>query len=195
MQKVRGALIVLAVLAGLGLVLYSGTDRRVGLAFFIGFAVLLAWALQFNRVGQFESNSYSTRPDRKTIRRIMCWAFAFMCLRYVLDPRVSMLYAIHRHYAFLPFRNLLTIVLYTATPVISGVAAWLVWTRKSSARVWAITASITYILIFIRSILFVHSSAWWRHLGVLGLGIMGLVGFLPRDEQIDSAAPPKSVSA
>ena len=194
MQKLRIVLIALAALAGLGLILYSGTDRRVYIVLFISFSILLAWVIQFNRVYQFERHPYSSHADSQRVKTIMSWVFAFMCLRYVLDPRVSMLFAIHRHYPLLPFRNLFTVMLYTAVPIISGVAAWTVWTQKASGRMWAIAANVTYILIFIRLTLFFPSPGWWRHIPVLGVGIFGLMGFLPCDEQI-KPAPPASASA
>src|SRR5437588_10598084 len=112
-----------------------------------------------------------------------------MSLRYVLDPRVSMLYAVHRHYAFMPLRNFDTIALYAVVPIISGVAWWTVWKRKPSARPWGMAASVTYILIFLRPIIFFPASASWRNWSLLALGIMGFAAFLPRHERSDSEAP------
>jgi hypothetical protein len=62
MQQLRGVLIALTALAALGLVFYSGSDRRVVVAFFIAFVVLLTWVLQFNR--STELTSLRTNPIR-----------------------------------------------------------------------------------------------------------------------------------
>jgi len=189
MQKLRGFLVASAALAGLGLVFYNGVNRRVEIGLFIAFGVLLAWALQFNRVSRSDNHSGTERSDIQRVRKVMCWVFAFMSLRYALDPRVSMLYAVHRHYAFLPLRNLATITLYAVVPIVSGIAWWTVWKRKPSARLWGIAASVTYILIFLRPIIFFPASAWWRNWSALALGIMGLAAFLPRHERHDSETP------
>src|SRR5437879_6287035 len=192
MQKLRGFLTALAVLAGLGLIFYSGASRRVEIGLFIAFALLFAWVLQFSRVPWSENHSGTGRSDIQGVRKVMCWFFAYTSLRYVLDPRVSMLYAIHRHYAFLPFRNLVTITLYVMVPIINGIAWWTVWKRRPSARLWGIAASVTYILIFLRPIIFFPGSAWLRNWSTLALGIMGLVIFLLRHERHDSETTPEA---
>jgi hypothetical protein len=196
MQKLRGFLIVLALLAGLGLVFDTGASRRVVIVLVIASGLLFSWAFQFNRVSQFDNHSGTGHWwNAEGVRKVMGWFFAYMSLRYMLDPRVSMLYAIHRHYALLPFRNLVTFTLYVAVPIISGVAWWTVWKRKPSARLWGIAASVTYILIFLRPIVFFPTSAWWRNWGVLGEGIIGLIVFLPRYESHDSETPTPSDAA
>jgi hypothetical protein len=193
MQKLRGFVIALAVSAGLGLVFYNGASRRVEIGLFIAFGVLLAWGLQFNRVPWHDNHHGTGRSDIQGLRKVMCWFFAFMSLRYVLDPRVSILYAIHRHYALLPLRNLVTITLDVAVPIISGLGWWTVWKQKPSGRLWGILASVTYILIFLRLIIFFPVSAWWRHFGVLALGIIGLVVF-SISERSESPTAPEPVS-
>jgi hypothetical protein len=53
------------------------------------------------------------------------------------------------------------------------------------ARGWGIAASLMYILIFLRPIIFFSRSVWWHHVGALVIGVIGLVMFLRRCEQHD----------
>jgi membrane associated rhomboid family serine protease len=67
------------------------------------------------------------------------------------------------------------------------VACWAVFKTEPSAKGWGIAASLMYILIFFRPIIFSLEIAWWRHLGALFTGIVGLVEFSRRDEPHDSS--------
>jgi len=97
------------------------------------------------------------------------------------------MYTISRHFAFLTLRNLLpNLLIDVLFPVvvatITGVAWWTILKGKPSARFWGIAASLMYILIFLRPIIFSLRSVWWHHVGALFIGIIGLVEFLWRNE-------------
>ncbi len=120
------------------------------------------------------------------LRRYVGWCFAFESLLNLVISFQRILYAIHRHYAFLPLRNLFDAASFTVMAAIFGVAWWAVWKGKPSARGWGIAASLTYILIFLRSIIFPPRSVW-GHMGTLVVGTIGMAAFLRRDEQHDSS--------
>ena len=87
---------------------------------------------------------------RQSIRTIICWGFLYSCVRYVIDPRVSIFYAIHKSSPILPtLRNVFAIALYGVFPIVCGLAWWTIWKRKSSARPWGVAASLMNISVFI----------------------------------------------
>jgi hypothetical protein len=116
------------------------------------------------------------------IRKVLCWIFAFNALVYVLFSLRSM-YAISRPYAALAPRDLLITVLFQVVEAsVTGVAWWAILSRKSSARAWGIAASIMYVLSFLRPIVFSLRCVWWRDLGALFIGVVGLIAFLWHDK-------------
>lgn len=180
MQKLRGVSVTLTVAAALALVFYNGPSRRLEIGLLIAFGALLSWELQFIKAPRPTDN---TPPKHLDVKQIHCWFFAYMAVRYVVDPRLSMIYAVHLHYASLPLRNLVTIILYTMVPIVSSIAWWTVWKRKRWARLWGITASVTYLLLFLHPIVFYPGSAWWHSWNILLLGIWGLVVFVPSGDR------------
>jgi hypothetical protein len=56
---------------------------------------------------------------------------------------------------------------------------------EPSARSWGIAASLMYILIFLRPIIFRWGTGRLRHVGALVIGIVGLVNFLRPYDQHD----------
>jgi len=121
----------------------------------------------------------------KDVREVLCWIFACTSLMYVVLCLRSM-YTISRNYASLTLSNLLIFVLFEAVvAAIAGTAWWTILKGEPLARGWGIAASLMYILIFLRPIIFFSRSVWWHHVGALVIGVIGLVMFLRRCEQHD----------
>jgi hypothetical protein len=179
-MRTRGILIGAAIVAALSVVFYSGANRRVEIAFLIAFVVLFTVVLRLARpIKAYSGIATVGAVNNKTV---MCWVFAITSLQYLLDPRVSMLYAARRHLILLTVRNFATFVLYVGLSVACGLAWWSIWKKKPSARAWGITASVGYILLFLRPIIFFPASAWWRHWSELLIGTVGLLTFAPSQE-------------
>jgi hypothetical protein len=118
------------------------------------------------------------------LRKYVSWCFAVESLLNLVASLRSILYVIHRHYAFPPLHNLLDVGWFSVLAFVFGVASWAVWRGKATARGWGIAASLGYLLIFLRPIVFPPRSIW-GHLGALVVGTIGMVAFLRRDEQHD----------
>ena len=119
------------------------------------------------------------------IRKLLSWIFACTSLLY-LFLFVRSIHAINRSYALLTLRNLLIFVLFeVVVAALTGLAWWAILKGKSSGRLWGIMASLMYILIFLRPIIFSLPTSWLHHGGALVIGITGLVAFLHHDEQHD----------
>jgi len=119
----------------------------------------------------------------QNIRKALCWIFAITSLEYLLISLRSILYATHRPYAFPLFRSLLIAVSFpVVVATVSGVAWWIIWKGKPSARGWGIAASLMNILIFLQPIIFSSRSPWYYHVGALLIGIGGVVAFSRRSE-------------
>ena len=136
-----------------------------------------------------------------TLRRNLCWVFAFtslVCLQLALS---SILHTIHRQ-SFLPLRDLPVATVFTVVATVFGVAWWTVWKGKPSARVWGMTASLINILVSLLpaiAVLYIQvihphfsSGSVWRDLEVvspvLAVGVAGLVAFWRRYEEPDPTA-------
>jgi len=74
-------------------------------------------------------------------------AFTFSFLLYLWIVPMTILRAFHRYHDFLTLRALLVPAVFLVQTPIYGMACWTVWKRKPSARLWAIVASLIYILI------------------------------------------------
>lgn len=88
--------------------------------------------------------------------------------------------AFHQYHGVLSLRSLLVPIFFLVLTFIYGMACWTVWKRKSSARVWGIIASLTYILIPLFAIwVGVHLSRPIRGCSVVMLlvGVTGLIVF------------------
>jgi len=110
-------------------------------------------------------------------------AFAVSFLLGLSIVPMTILRAFHRYHDFLTFRALLIPAVFLAQTAIYGMACWTVWKRKPSARLWAIVASLTYILIPLLTIWSkVHFSRPIRgcSMVVLVLGVSGLIVFSRR---------------
>lgn len=120
------------------------------------------------------------------LRKYVGWCFAVEALLLLATCLRRILYAIHGHYSFLPLRNLLDAASFLVMAAIFGVAWWVGWKGRPSARGWGIAASLTYILIFLRSIILPPRSVW-GHMGALVVGTIAMAAFVRRDEQHDSS--------
>jgi len=121
----------------------------------------------------------------KEVRKVLCWIFACTSVLYVV-LFLRNIYATSQNYAFLTLGNLLIFVLFEAVvAAITGTAWWSILKGEPSARGWGIAASLMYILIFLRPIIFPWGTGWLHHVGALVIGIVGLVNFLLRYEQHD----------
>ena len=96
---------------------------------------------------------------------------------------MTLLRAFHRYHDILTVRAILVPAFFLVQTPIYGMASWTVWKRKPSARVWAIVASLTYILIPLLAIWAgVHLSRPIRGCSVVMLvvGVTGLIVFSRR---------------
>ena len=101
---------------------------------------------------------------------------------------MTLLQAFQRFHCILSVRALVIPTLFVALTVIYGFAYWTVWKRKPFARVWALIASLTYILISSFGVWTgVHLSRTIRGCGMVILvgGVTGLVVFSRRVIQYD----------
>lgn len=118
----------------------------------------------------------------RDLKRYLSWCFAFESLLILLFPFRRVVYANHRQYALLALPSLLNAGFFLVTAAVLGVAWWIVWKGKPSARGWGIAASFICVLVFFH---LSSRSNWERHVGALILGASGMVVFLRRDEQDD----------
>jgi len=121
----------------------------------------------------------------RDVRKVLCWVFACTSVLYVV-LFVRSIYAISQSYASLTLSNLLIFMLFeVVVAAITGMAWWTILKEEPLARAWGIAASLMYILIFLRPIIFPWGTGRLRHVGALVIGIVGLVEFLWRHEQHD----------
>jgi hypothetical protein len=94
-----------------------------------------------------------------------------------------------RNQSSLFLRSASIAALFPVLAVIYGVAWWTIWKEKPYAKVWAIAASATYVLInlsLVHWLVSVPSCVWVMS----AVGVAGLVVFLWRDhDQIPSESP------
>ena len=111
----------------------------------------------------------------------MGWIFTLSILlvlvniaRAVLHPRSRTL-----------LQNLLVgPMFHSAVAAVSGLALWAIWKDKSSARGWAVAASSIHILDFLRQFIIPMRPAWDHCLISLIVGIIGVVAFSWRDQEV-----------
>ncbi len=112
-----------------------------------------------------------------TLRKFMCWTFAFLsviCLEIGLTP---ILPALFHHRPLPPQRSLLVFTLYCVFSAVFAAAWWTNLRRKAGARSLGIAASsinafIVFVLVFLG-----HRPIWGSAGVVLTLTIAGLVAF------------------
>jgi hypothetical protein len=135
---------------------------------------LVLVALAFG-VGEFRKGDHH---DVQFIRRFMGWVFAAESVRYLEVTLRSISDTIHRHSIF-PLLSAAAFSLVVAC--LSGLAWWTIWKRKSSAKGFAIAASLMQILIFVRQFIFPFRPAGDYHATALLVGTVGLLAFLRQD--------------
>ena len=114
------------------------------------------------------------------LRKLLGWIFAATSLLYLLIALPRNRYLVfHPSEMFLSLRHALYVPFFVLIIIVCGAAWWTIWKGMSSARGWALAASIVQILIFLRSILVFHPYGWSHHIGALCIGIVGLVVFSP----------------
>lgn len=115
----------------------------------------------------------------REIRMVLCWIFAAACVLNLAVVLRCEQYAIRYNYPPSLLRDLIiSAVISAAVALCSGVAWWTVWKKRASAKGWAIAASATSIIIFVRPFILPTRPVWDHHLGALIIGIVGLVAFL-----------------
>jgi hypothetical protein len=124
----------------------------------------------------------------RLIKTILCWYFWCLSVVFVGLAKGVIEGAIHGENTSRPLLNQIAIV--SIPPIlvaIFGTAWWTVWRKRSSARVWAVTACITNLAFSIGiPLLYFYAqganSFWWME-SIFGpstaIGIAGLIVFLP----------------
>jgi len=111
-------------------------------------------------------------------RKFMGWIFLATSLHYLRVSIENFPYAIRQQGPILLIRILLIAPVFsTVVSVISGLAWWTVWKGKSSARGWAIAASLVCVMAFARQFIIPLRPVWDWELTWLWIGIVGLVAF------------------
>jgi hypothetical protein len=121
------------------------------------------------------------------LRKFMSWIYAISSVLGLWTAFWFIPLIIHRGYAFSPLRSLLISAVFPTLATIYGVAWWVVWKGKASAKGWGIAASLTYIPTSLLAIIFFKRSVWSCNGVVLATGIAGLVAFLQPYEQHNSS--------
>ena len=132
--------------------------------------------------------------DIQYLRKFLSWCFALESLLTALYFHRRILFMIRHPYFVLPLRAVLDAAFCLVVAAVLGVAWWVVWKGKTSARNWGIAASLTSILIFLESIAFRTGSIWGR-VGGLMVGTIGMVLFWRRDQEHDPRLPMKAKPA
>jgi hypothetical protein len=122
--------------------------------------------------------------------RTLWAAFALSFLVCLWIVPLIILREVRQYHDFLTLPGLLVPAVFAVQGAISGMACWTLWKRKRSARLWAIVASLTYImgpLLTIGSN--VHFSRPIRDcsVAILVVGVTGLIVFSRRTINYPSA--------
>jgi hypothetical protein len=78
------------------------------------------------------------------IARTLPFAVSFLVCLWIVP--LIILREVHQYHDFLTLPGLLVPAVFAVQGTISGMASWTLWKRKRSARLWAIVASLTYIM-------------------------------------------------
>jgi hypothetical protein len=114
-------------------------------------------------------------------RSFMGWIFALA----ILVALVNIAWAILHPRSRTLLQNLLVgPMFHSAVAAVSGIALWAIWKDKSWARGWAVAASSIHTLAFLRQFFIPVRPAWDHYLISLIVGIIGVVAFSWRDQQV-----------
>lgn len=114
----------------------------------------------------------------EVIRKVLCWIFLVTSLLNLTVFLRCVVYGARYHYTPpLLLSLIVTASVSGAVALCSGFAWWTLWRKKAFAKGWAIAASASSLLIFIRPFVFPTQPAWDHHLGALFIGIVGLIAF------------------
>lgn len=109
----------------------------------------------------------------------MAWIFLAEFLVYLAVSIKNLKYASWEFHELRFFQALLLAPVFSiVTAVVSLVAWWTVWKRKSGAKGWALAASAMYVATFARRFVVPLRPTWDHGLTFLWLGIVGLAAFL-----------------
>ena len=120
-----------------------------------------------------------TKPQwPRNFKKFMGWIFLATSLHYLRVSIENFPYAIRQQGPVLLIRILLMAPVFSmVVSVISGLAWWTVWKGKSSARGWAIAASLACVMAFARQFIIPLQPDWDWQLSSLWIGVVGLVAF------------------
>src|SRR6185312_11269727 len=117
-----------------------------------------------------------------TIRKSISSLFALSAALCVWNGGRIIFFILRRHDAFQTTRSWIAALLMPLLVAIYSIAVWTIWTDRTSARLWGVLASLTFIALPVWSMLYL-SRPLPTALGVmLAIGIAGLVIFLKRQE-------------
>ncbi|HET9406941.1 MAG TPA: M50 family metallopeptidase [Candidatus Sulfotelmatobacter sp.] len=117
-----------------------------------------------------------------TIRKSLCWVFAFtslVCLNIVVT---SIIHPLHRHTTHLLLRHILVTLQDLAFSLVFGVAWWTILRGKRTARLWGFGASLIYAYVACSNFYLAHSFDDQVGFVTSGIGVLGLVAFWRRYE-------------
>jgi hypothetical protein len=127
------------------------------------------------------------------IRKILCWLFGIKFLILLVHPLLPNRYPF---YPQLPSVQLLldqpvAFTFLVAVSIVFGVAWWVIWKGKPSARRWGIAASLANIMLFLQQLILPSDAFIMRNAigqaSTLIAGIGGIVVFARR-EKIEPAS-------
>lgn len=113
-----------------------------------------------------------------TARKIMCWLFAISVAFCLWNEFRVLVYISHRNEAFQTVRTWVLCSVLPALGSIYATAWWRIWKGKSSARVWGMVASATFILFPLFGILYPPGSVPPAVWVTFAIGICGFEVFL-----------------
>ena len=122
-----------------------------------------------------DDHKYAGWPE--DLRKFMAWIFLCWAIQHLTLSLRSIVY--FREHSFPISLNPLWTPIFSLLVMLSCAAAWLaIWKDKTGARVWALVASVTLVLVFVRQFLIPVRTAWHHNAPALISGVFGLIVFL-----------------
>jgi len=117
--------------------------------------------------------------DVNYIRMAVAWSFVAISVPRVWFTIRDCLRIIYGHLAPMSFDHAVTAALLLGLSAFTGgMAWWMIWKRRPSARWWAIAASIMQVAAFAWALVFPPRSIWGYPWGALAVGIIGFSVFI-----------------